>query len=119
MTPPAEESAQKAAGGSNGAPAVAGGPPGWVSNLAVYREKSALKFPSKAALREALRVFWHDRDFFGLPRYYVGDWTLAVPAAAVEELRRRGLEFTVQPVALPGETSAERLNELRTSQGPC
>jgi hypothetical protein len=63
-------------------------------------------------------VFWHDPDFFGLPRYYVGDWTVVVPAAAVEALRRRGLEFVVQLVAVPGATSAQRLNELRASQGP-
>jgi hypothetical protein len=89
-----------------------------VPNLAAYREKSALVFPGKRALQEALRLFWHDRDFFGLLRSYVGNWTLVVPSAAVEALRPRGLKFTVQPVALPGETSAERLNELRASQGP-
>jgi hypothetical protein len=84
----------------------------------VCREKSALKFPSKSALRDALHVLWHDRDFLGLPRYYVGDWTVVVPAAAVEALRRRGLQFTVQPVALPGAMPAQRLNELRAAQGP-
>jgi hypothetical protein len=118
MTQPAEEPVQDVAVGPNGAVAVAGAPPSWASQFASYREKSALKFPTKSALREALRLFWHDRDFFGLPRYYVGDWTVVVPAAAVEALRRRGLEFTVQPVALPGEMSAERMNELRAAQGP-
>jgi hypothetical protein len=118
MTPSAEKPVQDVAGGPNGAQAGAGAPPGWASHFTVSREKSALKFSTKSALREALSLFWHDRDFFGLPRYYVGDWTVVVPAAVVEALRHRGLEFTVQPVALPGETSAQRLNELRASQGP-
>ena len=120
MSPPAEEPVQDVAAGPNGAhaAAVVRAPTGWAFDLTVCREKSALRFRTKSALREALRLFWHDRDFYGLPRYYVGDWTIVVPAAAVEALRRRGLEFTVQPVALPGETSAERMNELRASQGP-
>lgn len=92
--------------------------PGWAPALTLHRELSGLKFPTKDALRAALRLFWHDRDFFGVPRYYVGDWTIVVPTAAVEPLRARGLDFTVQPVALPGETSAERMNELRAQQGP-
>ena len=118
MTPSAEQPVQDGAVGPNGAHAVAGAFTSGASHFTVSPEKSALKFSTKSALREALRLFWHDRDFFGLPRYYVGDWTLVVPAAAVEALRHRGLEFTVQPVALPGETSTERMNELRAAQGP-
>ncbi|HYT92994.1 MAG TPA: hypothetical protein VEL76_30025 [Gemmataceae bacterium] len=120
MTQPSEKPSQDVGVGPNGTPAVAvaGAPTGWASNLTAYREKVALKFSTKAALRAALRLFWHERAFFGLPRYYVGDWTLVVPAVAVAALRCQGLDFTVQPVALPGETSAERLNELRAAQGP-
>jgi hypothetical protein len=119
MTQPAEEPVQDVAGGLNGAhpAALASAPTGWAPNLTGCREKCAMKFRTKGGLREALRLFWHDRDFFGLPRYYVGDWTIIVPAAAVEALRGRGLEFTVQLVALPGETSAERMNELRADRG--
>jgi len=87
-------------------------------SLASYREKSAVQFPTKEALRAALRLFWHDEAFFGVPRYYVGNWTIVVPATIVDALRAKGLSFTVQKVAMPGQVSAEIMNKLRAGQGP-
>jgi hypothetical protein len=81
--------------------------------------QAALQFASDEGLNALIDEFWSDPLLRGMPRFYVGDNTVIVPASVVEGLRRKGHQFVVQKVVSAGDLPAEEVNRIRRSEEPC
>jgi hypothetical protein len=90
-----------------------GEPTGWRGSFWDYREHVALRFASSEDLDALIDRFWSDPALWGLPRVYVGDNTVVVPAGAADYLRQQGHEFTLTKVVSAGDLPAEEVNRIR------
>jgi hypothetical protein len=104
----------------NGAAALSSVPAGfsfgWEALLGGGGQPAALQFRSAEGLDAVIDQFWSDPLLRGMPRIYVGDNTVVVPAPAVEHLRRTGHEFALQKVVSAGDLPAEEVNQIRRSE---
>jgi hypothetical protein len=109
--------------GENGTAApscvAASQPLGWEPLLGGGSQQAALKFGSAEGLDALIDQFWSDPLLQGVPRIYVGDSTVVVPASVVEHLRQTGHEFIAQKVVSAGDLPAEEVNRIRRSEVPC
>jgi hypothetical protein len=121
MTQPAADSTNASVGE---APAVAQPvpaptlPPRWERSIWYYPKKAALEFRSEEDLDALIDRFWSDPELYGMPRVYVGQDTVIVPAEAVDYLRQKGHPFTVRNVVSAGDLPPEEVNRIRRGEGP-
>jgi hypothetical protein len=94
-------------------------PLGWGPLLGGGSCQAALQFGSAEGLDALIDRFWSDPLLQGVPRIYVGDSTVIVPASVVEHLRQSGHDFVVKKVVSAGDLPAEEVNRLRQSEVPC
>jgi hypothetical protein len=98
-------------------PGVAASHPlGWEPLLGGGGHQAALQFGSAEGLDALIDQFWSDPLLQGVPRIFVGDNTVIVPASVVEHLRQAGHEFAVQKVVSAGDLPAEEVNRIRRSE---
>jgi hypothetical protein len=106
---------------ANGGAAPRNGPetarPPWWSDSWAPVEEAALQFPTEEVLDALIGDFWSDPLLRGMPRFYVGDNTVIVPASAVEYLRGKGHPFEVHKVISAGDLPAEEVNRIRREGG--
>jgi hypothetical protein len=120
MSPPADTARAQAENGP-AAPsgASASHPLGWQPLLEGGGQQAALQFGSAEGLDALIDQFWTDPLLQGVPRIYVGDNTVVVPASVVEHLRQTGHEFVVQRVVSAGELPGAEVNRIRRSEVSC
>jgi hypothetical protein len=94
-------------------------PLGWEPLLGGGDQQAALQFGSAEGLDALIDHFWSDPLLLGVPRIYVGNNTVVVPASVVEHLRQTRHEFVVQKVISAGDLSAEEVNRIRRSEVSC
>jgi hypothetical protein len=94
-------------------PTPAGPPHSWSPQFWSNRQLVGLQFPNPEGLDALIEQFWTDPVLEGLPRVYVGDNTVIIPAAVVTYLRQQGHSFTARPVVSAGDLPAEEVNEIR------
>jgi len=92
---------------------------GWEPTSWVAYEQAALQFPSKEGLNALIDALWREPLLQGMPRVYVGENTVIVPASVVEDLRRKGQQFIVQKVLAAGDLSTEEVNQIRSAEESC
>jgi hypothetical protein len=88
---------------------------GWEPLLGAGSQQAALQFATAEGLDALIDQLWSDPLLQGVPRIYVGDNTVVVPASVVDHLRQTGHKFIAQKVVSAGELSAEEVNRIRRS----
>jgi hypothetical protein len=86
---------------------------GWSPQFWENRQLVAVRPPRPEDLDALIERFWSDPALDGLPRVYVGDNTVIVPAAVVDYLREQGHSFDTKPVVSAGDLPAEEVNAIR------
>ena len=77
-----------------------------------YRHQAAIRFASEEDLDTAIDLLWNDSDLQGLPHVHVGENTMIVPAEAVECLRQKACNFTLERVVAAGDLPPKTINKI-------
>jgi hypothetical protein len=101
----------------NGPGAVPEWPMGrWNPQFWSYRQLVAIQFRTEEDLDAAIDLLWDDSELQGLPHVHVGDWTMIIPAQAVDCFQRKARNFCIKSVVSAGDLPPEEINRIRREE---